>query len=140
MIPVTAAGGVIFRIASGVTEVLLIRRNGNWDIPKGKLEPDESVAACAVREVSEELGIAPPMIVCSLDATWHSYVMDGESIGKTTHWFLMISDARSFVPQSEEFIDEVRWVELQAATTMVAFDNLKVVLERTAAVLADVVI
>lgn len=140
MIPVTAAGGVIFRIVADGTEVLLIRRNGYWDIPKGKLEPDESVAGCAVREVSEELGIAPPMIVCSLDATWHSYVMDGESIGKTTHWFLMISEARSFIPQAEEFIDEVRWVDLQSAASMVAFDNLKVVLERTATVLSAVTI
>lgn len=139
MIPVTAAGGVIFRIVSKKTEVLLIRRNGLWDLPKGKLEPGESVAGCAVREVSEELGIAPPMVACSLEATWHAYVMEGESIGKTTHWFLMVSNAASFVPQSEEFIEEVRWVGLDDATSIVAFDNLKIVLERTQVVLDAVI-
>lgn len=139
MIPVTAAGGVIFRIVSKRTEVLLIRRNGLWDLPKGKLEPGESVAGCAVREVSEELGIAPPMVACSLEATWHAYVMEGESIGKTTHWFLMVSNAASFVPQSEEFIEEVRWVGLDDATSIVAFDNLKIVLERTQVVLDAVI-
>lgn len=136
MIPVTAAGGVIFRIVPSGTEVLVIRRNGHWDLPKGKLEPGESVAGCAVREVSEELGIPPPMVACSLDATWHSYAMDGASIGKTTHWFLMVSNATSFVPQAEEFIEEVRWVDIQAAYSMVAFDNLKVVLERSHRVLS----
>ncbi len=135
MIPVTAAGGVIFRMDRSGIQVLIIRRNGHWDLPKGKLEPDESVQACAVREVSEELGIPAPLVVCSLDATWHRYEMDGESYGKTTHWYLMISHATTFVPQAEEHIEEVRWAAIDEALGVVAFENLKIVLERTKKVL-----
>lgn len=29
---------------------------GRWELPGGKLEPGESITACAVREVDEELG------------------------------------------------------------------------------------
>ncbi|HET7690991.1 MAG TPA: NUDIX domain-containing protein [Nocardioidaceae bacterium] len=29
---------------------------GRWELPGGKLEPGESPAACAVREIAEELG------------------------------------------------------------------------------------
>ncbi len=136
MIPVTAAGGVIFRKDAAGIQVLIIRRNGHWDLPKGKLEPGESVQACGVREVSEELGIDPPIIVCSLDATWHTYEMEGESYGKTTHWFLMISNASSFVPQAEEFIEEVRWIGINTALDLVAFENLRIVLERAKTVLS----
>jgi 8-oxo-dGTP pyrophosphatase MutT (NUDIX family) len=135
MIPVTAAGGVVFRVDPSGIQVLVIRRNGNWDLPKGKLELGESVQLCAVREVSEELGIPHPMVVCSLDATWHTYSMEGESYGKTTHWFLMISLATTFVPQVEEFIEEVLWIGIDEAIGLVAFNNLKIVLERTKAVL-----
>jgi 8-oxo-(d)GTP phosphatase len=135
MVPVMAAGGVIFRKDKAGIQVLIIRRNGHWDLPKGKLEPGETVQYCAVREVSEELGIPHPMVVCSLDATWHTYMMDGESYGKTTHWFLMISPARAFTPQAEEFIEEVRWSAIDEALGLVAFENLKIVLERAKTVL-----
>ncbi len=135
MVPVTAAGGVIFRMDATGVQVLTIRRNGNWDLPKGKMEVGETVQSCAVREVSEELGIAPPMIVCSLDATWHRYEMGGESYGKTTHWFLMISNAETFVPQTEELIEEVRWVRLAVALDLVAYENLRIVLRRVETVL-----
>jgi len=137
MVPVTAAGGVIFRIDAVGIQVLTIRRNGNWDLPKGKMEAGETIQFCAVREVSEELGIAPPIIVCSLDATWHMYEMDGESYGKTTHWFLMISNAESFTPQTEELIEEVRWVRLDVAQDLVAFENLRIVLRRVETVLSE---
>jgi 8-oxo-dGTP pyrophosphatase MutT (NUDIX family) len=135
MVPVTAAGGVIFRKDAAGIQVLIIRRNGHWDLPKGKLEPGESVQACAVREVSEELGIDPSIIVCSLDATWHIYEMEGESYGKTTHWYLMVNHAQSFVPQAEENIEEVRWAHIDDAIGIVAYENLRIVLERAKAVL-----
>jgi 8-oxo-(d)GTP phosphatase len=130
MVPVTAAGGVIFRKSANGIHVVLIRRNGYWDLPKGKLETGESVQHCAVREVSEELGIPPPMVICSLDTTRHSYEMEGELFGKTTHWYLMITGATSFVPQAEELIEEVRWVEINESLRLVAFENLRIVLER----------
>lgn len=136
MIPLTAAGGVIYRKDGNGIQVVLIRRNGHWDLPKGKLERGESVQACAVREVSEELGITPPFIVCSLDATWHVYEMAGESYGKTTHWFLMISNATVYAPQAEEQVEEVIWTGIDDALRMVAFENLRIVLDRVKGVLA----
>lgn len=141
MIPFTAAGGVLFRVVSpGNIDVLLIKRNNLWDLPKGKLEVGESVQACAVREVSEELGIPMPSIICSLDATLHTYELDDELIAKTTFWYLMYAAEQSYKPQTEEGITEVKWVSLPEAFSMVAFENLRMVLRRAADVLATVML
>ena len=50
---VEAAGGVVVNDRG---EYLMIHRNGRWDLPKGHVEPGESTAECAVREVAEETG------------------------------------------------------------------------------------
>ena len=47
---IEAAGGVVMKNQ----EMLFIYRNGKWDLPKGKLEINESIPLCAVREVEEE--------------------------------------------------------------------------------------
>ena len=54
---ILAAGSVVFRRGpDGQREVLLAHRPryDDWSLPKGKLDPDEYLAACAVRETREE--------------------------------------------------------------------------------------
>lgn len=54
---ITASGTVVLRERAGKRpQVLLVHRPGydDWTLPKGKLEPDEYVAAAAVRETLEE--------------------------------------------------------------------------------------
>jgi 8-oxo-dGTP pyrophosphatase MutT (NUDIX family) len=57
----THAGGVVFRVM-GEQEVryLLVQATndvGDWVLPKGHIEPDESPERAAVREVQEETGV-----------------------------------------------------------------------------------
>lgn len=129
-IAVTACGGVLFHEHNGEIYVLLIRRRGFWDIPKGKIEEGESREMCARREVAEEVGCELPEIVDSLGYTYHEYEMADGMYAKTTWWYVMITNSQDFTPQTEEDIEEVRWVELREAGTLVSFDNLKRVLER----------
>lgn len=35
-------------------EILFIKRNGRWDLPKGKAEKRETIEETAIREVEEE--------------------------------------------------------------------------------------
>lgn len=104
---VKAAGGLVMNSAK---DVLMIYRNGMWDLPKGKIEPGEKVPQAAVREVVEETGIMPPEIVKKLMKTYHTYVIEGHKILKITHWFLMRSNAFAFTPQIAEGIALVQWV------------------------------
>ncbi|MFR9577896.1 MAG: NUDIX domain-containing protein, partial [Rikenellaceae bacterium] len=52
---VVAAGGVVERDDE---KILMIHRNGRWDLPKGHWESGETIEECAVREVEEESGVS----------------------------------------------------------------------------------
>lgn len=123
---ILAGGGVIFRYKNSEPEILLIKRNGYWDLPKGKKEDDETIAHCAVREVAEETGISLPCIVSILTDTYHEYELNDRKIGKTTTWFSMIEPEKEslLVPQKEEGITELQWVPASRASDMVEYDNL----------------
>lgn len=56
---VYAAGGVVWRLVEGKLRVLVIHRTAYADVtlPKGKVDPGETLAETAVREIHEETGI-----------------------------------------------------------------------------------
>ena len=129
--PIKAAGGVVYRIKNDKLQVLLIFRNGTWDLPKGKLEKGESIPMCAVREVSEETNSALPIIVSDLGTTYHEYREKKKHFGKTTYWYSMIYGSdQSFIPQSEEGIEDIEWRDLEIAIQEVGYQNLVDVLNR----------
>ncbi|MFI5135957.1 MAG: NUDIX hydrolase [Chitinophagales bacterium] len=109
-----AAGGVVL---SEEEKVLMMFRKGKWDLPKGKIDPGETVKQAARREVTEETGIKELKIGKRIkfhdgnqDCTYHSYWLQGRRIMKVTHWFKMkSSDKHQLIPQAEEGITEVGW-------------------------------
>ena len=65
MRPAVSGGVLLYRLRHGTLELLLAhpggpywsaRDNGAWTIPKGIAEPDEALAAVAIREFTEETG------------------------------------------------------------------------------------
>lgn len=127
---IVAAGGIVARPgAGGDIDVLMIFRRGCWDLPKGKLDAGENVAACAIREVSEEVGIAPASLAltASLGTTVHGYPLPRRHVYavKTTHWFGMTTTAEAFEAQDEEDIESVAWVPLAEAADRVGYDSLR---------------
>ena len=122
---IEAAGGVVHNSKG---ELLFIFRNGIWDLPKGKMEKNETIEEAAIREVEEECGIKNFQLERLLDKTYHVYKMNHEYIFKITYWFLMRSDFKGdFKPQIEEGITKVEWVSQQNLTNVLAnsFANIK---------------
>lgn len=119
-----ASGGVVFNNE----KLLMIFRNGFWDLPKGKIELNESELECAVREVEEECGIERLAVVKFLKYTYHTYVEDDQSILKKTSWFLMSSDYKNkLTPQKSEGITKVIWVSKNEIPYKLdnSFENIK---------------
>lgn len=104
---VEAAGGIVVNDRG---EWLMIHRNGRWDLPKGHLEPYETLEACAVREVAEETGVQGARVVRPLCETLHGYNLYGKWELKRTHWYELRVGGRVVpAPQTEEGIDTVQW-------------------------------
>ncbi len=105
---VLAAGGVVERDDE---RILMIHRNGRWDLPKGHWEQGESIEECAVREVAEESGARGVTLHEKICHTLHAYYMKGRWEIKRTEWFSMISnDTTPLTPQIEEGIDRAEWL------------------------------
>lgn len=128
---ITAAGGVFARLRDDECQVLLIHRRGKWDLPKGKKDANESIRECAIREVSEEIGIDPPTILRPLGKTMHGYPGGDRYYIKTTHWFAMHTDDVGFIPQRGEGIDMVKWIPIDDAIAKMAFPSLRTLLRET---------
>lgn len=123
--PITAAGGFVVRLENEHPQLLSIFRQGVWDLPKGKQDPGEDIRTCARREVQEEVGIDEIRILAPFGRTVHGYP-EGELYRvKTTHWFLMQTPERSFVPQAKENITAVEWIDWQEAAHRLGYQTLR---------------
>ena len=106
---IEAAGGLV-TLPDG--RILVIRRLGKWDLPKGKCEKGETLRETAIREVMEECGLAScPIITGELLNTFHTYHRNGNHILKRTAWFSMsYSGNATLHPQLDEDITEAVWI------------------------------
>jgi 8-oxo-dGTP diphosphatase len=114
VVEVRAAGGVILRDGA----VLLVHRPqyGDWSFPKGKLDPGEDWEEAAVREVEEEAGLR-----CRLGAeAGRTHYQDGAGRQKEVRYYLMECDGE---PVAQNEVDQVRWVPLEEATSILSYDR-----------------
>jgi 8-oxo-dGTP pyrophosphatase MutT (NUDIX family) len=110
-----AAGGLV---RNQKDEFLLIYRRGKWDLPKGKVDNDESFPEAALREVEEECGIMGLEIINPLLSTYHTYPYKTGIALKRTCWFEMgYKGKQTPTPQTEEGIEEIRWVSSKEIKT-----------------------
>ena len=104
---IVAGGGVVW---NNEDQLLMIHRLSKWDLPKGKLDPGEDIAQCAVREVEEETGLDKISLKDFIRTTYHIYNMRNLWILKRTEWYEMRAPIQELIPQAEEDITEAVWV------------------------------
>ena len=127
-ITIDAGGGVVLNEKG---EILLIFRRGKWDLPKGKVDPGETIIDCALREVIEETGLKNLTLLEKLTSSSYCYRENEQLVLKQVQWFKMTTaDTHMLTPQAEEDITEIKWVDLQQLEPYLqnTYDTIKEVL------------
>lgn len=106
---IEAAGGIV---QNDEKEILFIFRRGKWDLPKGKMEKNETEEIAARREVTEETGVKGLKLKKKIGETYHTYDEFGKHILKISHWFYFTCESKQELrPQIEEDISETTWIK-----------------------------
>ena len=124
-----AAGGYVQNVQD---ELLVFYRRGSWDMPKGKIDAGETPEQAGIREVQEETGLVNVSLGPFLTHTYHTYDLKGQRILKKTWWYRMRTTDTLLVPQTEEDIEEIHWVQplawLQSGVEV--YPNIREVIEQ----------
>ena len=120
-----SAGGVVYKMRDGVTEVVLcgMKEPVLLCLPKGTPEKGESVEQTALREVREETGLeveveAP---LGSIDY-WFVSPEDKARCFKTVYFYLMTSKGDDTRQHDFEF-DTVQWFPIDEALQRATYTN-----------------
>lgn len=129
-----AAGAVCWRIVDGKMMVLVIHRtvHGDVTIPKGKVDPGESLPQTAVREILEETGLA---VSLGVPVGIANYPL-GNGREKIVHyWSAEVSEEAirrsTFVPNGE--VAALEWVTVKRARSYLSYPTDVEILEHFAA-------
>jgi len=126
---VKAAGGLV---ENKEGKILVMKRDGVWDLPKGKIEKDEKKKEAALREVEEECGISEIKIVNKIGVSYHTYENSKSWVLKVTYWYKMkYAGTEVPIPQTEEGISEIIWTNEAELNEIIeiAYPNLRHILE-----------
>lgn len=121
--PVMAAGALVWRSRGDGLEVLLVHRPRyqDWSWPKGKVDPGESLAAAAVREITEETGHA---VVLGMPLPRLRYKLTDGRIKLVRLWSARVAgedDAPAISARADvaaatiDEIDDIAWMTIEKA-------------------------
>lgn len=117
--PFTHAGSVVYRETAVQMEVLLVRARlapHDWVLPKGHIEPGESLEQCARRETREEAGV---------DATPISLIGESRFVnsrGEPVHAAFFVMQYVTDVPALED--RETCWTSPERARALLRVPGL----------------
>jgi 8-oxo-dGTP pyrophosphatase MutT (NUDIX family) len=123
-----SAGGVVVRTIRGRAMLAAIRprgkKEGVWALPKGNIDPGESPAETAVREVREETGIEGRLVEKLGDVRYVYTRPGGLRIFKVVSFFLLRA-GRGRIGEIDESmrieVAEARWLPLEEAPRLLAY-------------------
>ena len=138
-----SAGGVVVRRLRGRWWVAAIRPRGKpqgvWALPKGLVDPGESGAQTAVREVAEETGVTA-RLEQKLGDVRYVYTRRGERVFKVVSFFLLRwqSGRIGELPDGMELeVAEARWLPLEETPLLLTYGGEREMTERAIAALAN---
>src|SRR3712207_1698769 len=126
-----SAGGVVVR-GGDVVVIVPTRRAASGQkvlaLPKGHVDPGETPAQAAAREVREEAGV-DATLVTELGEVRYWYQRDGRRIPKLVTFFLF-DYAGGDVADHDAEVEEARWVSLDEALATLTYKGEREMVER----------
>ncbi len=114
------AGGVVIKDGK---IVVLRRKNGVWLMPKGHVDPGETLEEAACREVWEETGLRA-RVGALLGENEYRFTEDGILHRKKVYWFYMEASGGQLRPE-EEMFSEVKLLSEEELETLTFINDRK---------------
>jgi 8-oxo-dGTP pyrophosphatase MutT (NUDIX family) len=123
-----SAGGVLIKMIRGQAMVAAIRPQGKpegiWALPKGNIDPGETPAETAVREVLEETGVQGRLVEKLGDVKYTYTRRGGVRVFKVVSFYLLKA-GRGRLGEIEERmrveVADARWLPLDEAPRLLAY-------------------
>ena len=128
MVEEVSAGGVVI---FGNAILLLKKFNGDWVLPKGRVEKGENIREAAIREVMEESGVKAE-IIRYIGMVHYTYknIKGNEIVYKTVHWYLMRTNSMDSTPQKREGFVEARFVHVDRVLDLIKYKDEKKIIKK----------
>lgn len=122
----TSAGGIVFRRQDDRIDVALIartspRKHTIWALPKGWVEPGETIPGAALREIREETGLTGRLLEPLGQIAYSFYSPEDHArIQKTVHFYLVEYLSGDTADHDHE-VEEARWWPLDLAMSHMTY-------------------
>lgn len=123
-----SAGGVVL---FGNAILLLKKYNGDWVLPKGKVEEGENKDIAALREVLEETGVKADIIkyLGEIHYTFKENWDENKTVHKTVFWYLMKARSMDTIPQREEGFIDAKFIHMDRVVELAKYDDEKEIIK-----------
>lgn len=128
MLTELSSGGVVI---FGNALLLLRKYNGDWVLPKGRVEAGERIHTAALREVLEESGVRAEITQYIGRVNYHyKNLKEDEMVSKTVHWYLMTSQNLYCKPQKKEGFVDAKFVHIDKAIEIARYEDEKRIIKK----------
>ena len=122
-----SAGGIVFN-DKGEVLVTEHSQNKHWSFPKGLIDEGQTTEQAALREVSEEGGVAAEIIE-KIGYNKYVYTFEGEKIFKVVTYFLMKYVSGDIKDHDWE-VSDIGWFAPEDALKQLSFSQDKQLLKK----------
>jgi ADP-ribose pyrophosphatase YjhB (NUDIX family) len=130
MVDEVSAGGIVFFR----NNILMLRKfNGDWVLPKGRVEKNETIKDAAVREVLEE-SKAKVNVIKYLGKINYEFnrncLTEKVRINKEVYWYLMLARNMNCTAQKNEGFREATFLPFDRTLIVARYDDERKIIKK----------